>query len=58
MTDKRNIGSVGTGIMGYQMARRLCAAGYPVKVWNRTREKAERLRPFEAVVRLDGIKVQ
>ncbi len=37
------IAFLGTGIMGYQQARRLCEAGFPVTVWNRTREKAERL---------------
>jgi 3-hydroxyisobutyrate dehydrogenase len=34
------IGVVGTGLMGYPIAKRLLAAGYPVVVWNRTRERA------------------
>ena len=34
---------LGIGIMGYQLAGRLCAAGYPLTAWNRTRAKAERL---------------
>lgn len=34
---------LGVGIMGYQQARRLIEAGYPVTGWNRSREKAERL---------------
>ena len=40
MTD---IGFIGTGIMGFQMARRLADAGHRLAVWNRTRDKAERL---------------
>ena len=36
---------LGTGIMGYPMARRLCGAGFSVNVWNRTLEKA---KPLEA----------
>lgn len=32
------------------MARRLCEAGFSVSAWNRTRDKAERLLPFGAVV--------
>ena len=34
---------LGTGIMGAGMARNLLAAGMEVRVWNRTREKAEPL---------------
>ncbi|MCX4510963.1 NAD(P)-dependent oxidoreductase [Streptomyces sp. NBC_01619] len=34
---------LGTGIMGAGMARSLLRAGLPVRVWNRTREKAEAL---------------
>lgn len=34
---------LGTGIMGAPMARNLLGAGLPVVVWNRTRDKAERL---------------
>jgi 3-hydroxyisobutyrate dehydrogenase len=37
------IAFLGTGIMGAPMARNLAAAGHDVKVWNRTREKAEGL---------------
>lgn len=44
------IAVLGTGLMGYPMARRLCEAGHTVHVWNRTREKAERLAPFGATV--------
>ncbi len=45
-----SIGFLGTGIMGVQMARRLCEAGYPVTAWNRSRAKAERLLPYGAAV--------
>jgi 2-hydroxy-3-oxopropionate reductase len=34
---------LGTGLMGAPMARRLCAAGFDLSVWNRTRAKAEGL---------------
>lgn len=51
---KARIGFLGTGIMGYQMARRLCEAGYPLRAWNRSREKAERLAPFGAEIADDA----
>ena len=44
------IAVLGTGLMGYPMARRLCEAGHQVHAWNRTREKADRLAPFGATV--------
>lgn len=37
------ISVLGTGLMGAPMARRLCGAGLPVTVWNRTRARAEPL---------------
>ena len=37
------VGVVGLGAMGSRMARRLLDAGYPLVVWNRTREKASEL---------------
>lgn len=45
-----NIALLGTGAMGFPMARRLCEAGHAVHVWNRSRAKAERLGPFGATV--------
>jgi 3-hydroxyisobutyrate dehydrogenase-like beta-hydroxyacid dehydrogenase len=36
----RRIGFIGLGLMGQPMSRRLLEAGYPLTVWNRTREKA------------------
>ncbi len=50
MTDKRTVSVLGTGIMGAAMARNLARAGFDVRAWNRTREKAE---PLAA----DGIRV-
>ena len=36
-----NLGFVGLGVMGAPMAGHLARAGHPLKVWNRTRSKAE-----------------
>ncbi|SDI41540.1 3-hydroxyisobutyrate dehydrogenase [Propionivibrio dicarboxylicus] len=47
---KAMIGFVGIGIMGYHMARRLAENGYPIRVWNRTPDKAGRLAAFGAGV--------
>ncbi len=44
------IAVLGIGFMGFPMARRLCEAGHEVHVWNRSRDKAERLAPFGATV--------
>ncbi|CAA9462922.1 MAG: 3-hydroxyisobutyrate dehydrogenase family protein [uncultured Rubrobacteraceae bacterium] len=41
---------LGTGIMGAAMARNLLAAGMEVRVWNRSREKAEPLAQDGATV--------
>ncbi|MFC9065446.1 NAD(P)-dependent oxidoreductase [Streptomyces harbinensis] len=61
------VGSVavlGTGIMGTAMARNLCRAGLDVRVWNRTRAKAEPLaadgarvagNPADAVAGADAV---
>ena len=37
------VGWIGMGRMGYPMAERLVGAGYEVRIWNRTRSKAEPL---------------
>ncbi len=59
-----NIAFIGTGLMGAPMARSLLDAGFPVMVWNRSREKAEALQehgakamasPAEAASRADVI---
>ena len=41
---------LGTGIMGFGMARNLAEAGHHLTAWNRTRAKAEPLRKAGAVV--------
>ena len=41
---------LGTGTMGAGMARNLAAAGLPLRVWNRTRGKAEPLAEVGATV--------
>ncbi|WP_020586983.1 NAD(P)-dependent oxidoreductase [Desulfobacter curvatus] len=42
MTDK-NIGFIGLGVMGQSMAGHILAAGFNVRVYNRTRQKADAL---------------
>lgn len=44
------IAVLGTGYMGAPMARNLTAAGHDVRVWNRSREKAEPLADAGATV--------
>lgn len=48
--DKQHIGFLGTGIMGFQMARNLCEAGYRLSAWNRTRDKAAGLEAKGALI--------
>ncbi|UXY28077.1 NAD(P)-dependent oxidoreductase [Streptomyces sp. HUAS TT20] len=64
MTDKLTVSVLGTGIMGAAMARNLTKAGHTVRVWNRTRAKAEPLAadrahvadtPAEAVQGADAV---
>ena len=40
---KQPIGVVGLGLMGTALTERLLGAGFPVFVYNRTREKADPL---------------
>ena len=47
---RQTIGFVGTGIMGYPMARHLLRAGFAVRAFNRTRAKAERLTADGATI--------
>ncbi|MBE7370030.1 NAD(P)-dependent oxidoreductase [Ramlibacter sp. HM2] len=48
------IAVLGTGAMGFPMARRLCEAGHAVHAWNRTRAKVEPLAAFGARVHGDA----
>ena len=50
MSENVTVAVLGTGIMGAAMARNLLAAGMEVRVWNRTREKAESLAGDGAAV--------
>ncbi len=51
MAGSENVVAVlGTGIMGAAMARNLLGAGMEVRVWNRSREKAEPLADSGATV--------
>ncbi|SMX22834.1 NAD(P)-dependent oxidoreductase [Boseongicola aestuarii] len=43
MTNRQNIAVIGTGLMGFPMARNLVRAGHHVTVWNRTRARANGL---------------
>jgi len=40
---KPTVGFIGLGLMGGPMAKNLAKAGFPLVVWNRTREKVEEL---------------
>jgi 3-hydroxyisobutyrate dehydrogenase-like beta-hydroxyacid dehydrogenase len=42
-SSKARLGWIGTGRMGFEMAKRLAKAGCDITVWNRTRAKAEPL---------------
>ncbi len=64
MTQKITAAVLGTGVMGAAMARNLLAAGHHVRVWNRTRARAEPLgasgaqvadRPRDAVRGADAV---
>lgn len=43
------IALLGTGIMGAGMTRNIAKAGLPVRVWNRSRDKAEALADVATV---------
>ena len=47
------VGFVGLGIMGRPMARNLMKAGYELVVYNRTKEKAQKLAEEGATVAVD-----
>jgi 3-hydroxyisobutyrate dehydrogenase len=50
MSSRDTVAVLGTGIMGAPMARNLLAAGFPVRAWNRTAERAAPLAEAGAVV--------
>lgn len=45
-----NVALLGTGLMGFPMARNLARAGVPITVWNRTQAKADPLADEGAAV--------
>ena len=45
-----SVALLGTGIMGTGMARNMLKAGIPLRVWNRTRSRAEPLAAEGAAV--------
>jgi 3-hydroxyisobutyrate dehydrogenase len=49
MTNHPTVALLGTGTMGAGMARNIAAAGMPLRVWNRTRERAENLADVATV---------
>jgi 3-hydroxyisobutyrate dehydrogenase len=50
MSDQPTVALLGTGLMGAGMARNVAAAGLPLRVWNRSREKAAPLAEAGATV--------
>ena len=44
------IGFIGIGLMGFPMAKNLLKSGYTLKAFNRTQDKAERLKEFGAEI--------
>jgi 3-hydroxyisobutyrate dehydrogenase-like beta-hydroxyacid dehydrogenase len=52
-TEKRTLGWIGTGRMGYEMAARLAKGGCDIAVWNRTKAKADPLAGYGAKVVAD-----
>ena len=46
----QNIGFIGTGLMGFPMAKNILKAGYKARVFNRSKNKAEPLKDFGAEI--------
>ena len=46
----QNIGFIGTGLMGFPIAKNILKAGYKVKAFNRSKNKAEPLKDFGAEI--------
>ena len=45
-----NIGFIGIGLMGFPMAKNLLKSGYNLKAYNRSQDKADRLKEFGAEI--------
>jgi 2-hydroxy-3-oxopropionate reductase len=50
MSYMKNIGFIGIGLMGFPMARNLLKSGYNLKAYNRSQDKADRLKEFGAEI--------
>jgi len=48
-SSSRSIGMIGLGLMGTAMTERFLEHGYSVRIWNRSRDKADPLLPLGAV---------
>ena len=46
----KKIGFIGTGLMGFPMAKNILKSGYKLKVFNRSLVKAEPLKDFGAEI--------
>jgi len=46
----KNIGFIGIGLMGYPMAKNLLKSGYNLKAYNKSQDKADRLKEFGAEI--------
>jgi len=46
----KNIGFIGIGLMGFPMAKNLLKSGYNLKAYNRSQDKADRLKEFGAEI--------
>jgi 3-hydroxyisobutyrate dehydrogenase-like beta-hydroxyacid dehydrogenase len=57
MNEKKKIGFIGIGMMGFPMARNLLKAGYDLTVYNRTPEKASSLIELGAAVEKNPLDV-
>ena len=47
-----NIGFIGIGLMGFPMAKNLLKSDYRLKAFNRSQDKADRLKEFGAEISL------
>ena len=46
----KKIGFIGIGLMGFPMAKNLLKSGYNLKAYNRSQDKADRLKEFGAEI--------
>ena len=46
----KNIGFIGIGLMGFPMAKNILKSAYNLKAYNRSQDKADRLKEFGAEI--------